>query len=46
LHFDLVKYSPTAPTAIPGFSIGIVVAASMIAFIAVAYKFMKKRNNL
>ncbi|MFX0011090.1 MAG: ABC transporter substrate-binding protein, partial [Candidatus Hermodarchaeota archaeon] len=45
LHFDLIKYSPAAP-AIPGFSVGIVVAASMIAFIAVVYNFMKKRKTL
>ncbi len=46
LHFDLVKYSPTGPTVIPGFSVGIVLAASMIAFIAVTYNLMKKRKNL
>ena len=44
LHFDLVKYSPTAPAPIPGFSVGIVLSVSLIASIGIAYIFMRKKK--
>ncbi|MFW9901779.1 MAG: ABC transporter substrate-binding protein [Candidatus Thorarchaeota archaeon] len=42
-HFDLVKYSPTAPR-IPGFSVGLVLFASVIASIGFAYIFMRRKK--
>ncbi|MFW9972552.1 MAG: ABC transporter substrate-binding protein [Candidatus Odinarchaeota archaeon] len=45
LHFNSVKYSPTAP-AIPGFSVGIVLSVSLLAFIGIAYHSMSKKKKL
>ncbi|MFX1567504.1 MAG: ABC transporter substrate-binding protein [Promethearchaeota archaeon] len=42
-HFDLVKYSPTAP-GIPGFSVGLVLFASVLASIGIAYIFMRRKK--
>ncbi|MFX1287238.1 MAG: ABC transporter substrate-binding protein [Promethearchaeota archaeon] len=46
LHFDLVKYSPAPPEAIPGFSVGFVLATSLIASIGFAVSFMRKKKKL
>lgn len=46
LHFDLVKYSPTGPPPIPGFSVGLVLFASLIASIGIAYIYMRKKKIL
>ena len=42
-HFDLVKYSPAAP-AIPGFSVGFLLCASLIGFIGITYSIIKKQR--
>ena len=46
LHFDLVKYSPTVPRPIPGFSVELVLFASLIGAIGIAYIFIKKKKIL
>ncbi len=46
LHFDLVKYTPTAAEPIPGFSVGIVLSASLIAFLGIVYIVMRKKRYL
>jgi ABC-type transport system substrate-binding protein len=45
LHFDLVKYTPTAPTAIPGFPVGFLLCASLIGIIGVAYNIISKKKK-
>jgi ABC-type transport system substrate-binding protein len=44
LHFDLVKYSPTAP-AIPGFSVGFLLCASLIGLIGIAFNIINKKKK-
>ena len=46
-RFNLVKAVVGAKAkVIPGFSVGFVLSASLIAFIGIAYKFMKKKEKL
>lgn len=46
-RFNLVKAVAGAKKeVIPGFSVGFVLSASLIAFIGIAYKFMKKKEKL
>jgi len=49
LHFDLVKYDPIIPQlpeGIPGFSVGLVLASSLIASIGIALNFIRKKEKL
>jgi ABC-type transport system substrate-binding protein len=45
-HFDLVKYSPTAPPAIPGFSVGFLLCASLLGLIGITYNIISKKKKI